>query len=184
MFKKILTYALLFSFSLSITGCNNINKKTTPALSSGSSIDDILNNYNFKISKSVDSKIFYIAFLKNNNVTLKDYKVANGGIININCKVNEEFIVSLHANSTIAYSWTTDNNFDNSVLKFEKQTKIKGSGNYKNNNNTIGTSYRRQNFYFKTLKSGDVKLPFKYCHLNSPSQNQDCFKFNILIHIK
>lgn len=184
MFKKILTYALLFSLSLNITGCNNINKKTEPALKNNSNIDDILNNYNFKISKSVDSKIIYIAFLKGNTVSLKDYEVTNGSVINITCKADEEFIVSLHANSTIAYSWTTDNNFDSSILSFEKQTKIKGSGNYKNANNTMGTSFRRQNFYFKALKNGNVKLPFKYCHLNSPSQSQNCFKFDISIHVQ
>lgn len=184
MFKKILTYVLLFSLSLSVTGCNNINKKPASVLKSDSNIDDILNNYNFKISKSVDNKIIYIAFLNGNNLSLKDYEVTNGSVININCKASEQFIVSLHANSTIAHSWTIDNNFDNSILRFEKQTKIKGLGNYKNNGNTIGTSFRRQNFYFRALKSGDIKLPFKYCHLNSPSQDENCFKFDVSIHIE
>lgn len=184
MFKKILTYALLFSLSLNITGCNNINNKTTSALKSDSNIDDKLNNYNFKISKAVDSKIIYIAFLNDNSLSLKDYEVTNNEAINITCKANEEFIVSLHANSTIAYSWTITDNFDTSILNFEKQTKIKGLGNYKNAKSTIGTSFRRQNFYFKALKSGNVKLPFKYCHLNSPSQSQNCFKFDVCIHVE
>lgn len=187
MLKKILIYTLLFSFSLSITGCNNINKKASSTLGNNSNVDDILNNYNFKISKSIDSKIIYIAFLNARNLSLKDYEVTNGKTINITCRSNEKFVVSLHANSTIAYSWNTNNDFNNSILKFEKETKIAGLGNYKNSKNTkntIGTSFRRQNFYFKPLKNGNTKLSFKYCHLNSLFQAQNCFNFNVFVHIE
>lgn len=88
------------------------------------------------------------------------------------------FIVSLHANRTIAYTWNVRNNIDNGIIQLENRTWIE-IPLPKSEKGKAGANYDRQNFYFEPLKSGSEKIVLRYEHQTEQSNESFEFTFNI-----
>lgn len=157
--------------------------------------NDKLLNYNFKISNfNKEDKILsrqryayttrlvekYIAVIivQSHKASIKQYLIKNNEVLNLSIPQNCQFVISLYANRTITYTWNIKNNIDNNIIKLESRswidipTPISERG-YK------GTSYDRQNLYFKSLKTGNEKIIMKYEHITK----KDSEPFNITLNI-
>lgn len=144
-------------------------------------MDKFLSNQNFDVSKDIDKKIIYLAFSKSNKSTIKKYLVNNNYILNITSQPNEELVISLPANNTIAYTWNIKNDINNSVLFLQKKSKMKSNNISDANKTLIGSSYTRENFYFKLIKKGDQNINLKYEHINSPRLENFTITINLSV---
>jgi len=172
---------------LLITGCtnkldyeSNSVKPSSYKIYSDSLDDKLLSTENFDVSIDSNKTIVYIQSLKSNKLTLYKYECTNNGVMNISIEENTNFVISLHANSIISYDWNIKNNIDNSVLKFEKKTKLKVP--FQNHKQLIGVNNDRQNFYFKTLKKGNQNIILKYEHIGYSEPEYFQIKVNLNIN--
>ena len=59
--------------------------------------------------------ILMMTFKSDENI-FDRYEVSNNGTININVEPGKKFVISSHANRTIAYEWNIKNNINNTLL--------------------------------------------------------------------
>ncbi|MDT8717758.1 protease inhibitor I42 family protein [Clostridium sp. 19966] len=135
-------------------------------------------NYDFRISNlkdmdkslsrqsyyyTVSSDKVYIALItyKENKASMKQYLVNENGSIDLTISKDNNFIISLHANSTIAYTWNIKSSLNNKVIKFDKKSSI-SIPTPKSDYGKDGVNHSRENFYFNTLNAGSEKIDLRY----------------------
>ncbi|SMC16950.1 Chagasin family peptidase inhibitor I42 [Clostridium acidisoli DSM 12555] len=182
MYKNKLTVFLSILFIIMLNGCSNSkinvpnpNSKNSTSKTQIDPIDNFLSNQKFDVSKDSNKKIIYIYFPNTSNNTIKKYEVTNNGVIDVNTKTNQEFVISLPENSIISATWNIQNNIDNSDVKLLKKSKLKVP--FKNNEKLIGINYDRRNFYFKTLKKSTQAIVLTYS--NKTLDNSEYFRITI-----
>jgi predicted secreted protein len=182
MYKNKLTVFLSVLFIIMLNGCSNSkinvpnpNSKNSTSKTQIDPIDNFLSNQKFDVSKDSNKKIIYIYFPNTSNNTIKRYEVTNNGVIDVNTKTNQEFVISLPENSIISATWNIQNNIDNSDVKLLKKSKLKFP--FKNNWKLIGINYDRRNFYFKTLKKSTEAIVLTYS--NKTLDNSEYFRITI-----
>lgn len=182
MVKNILLSFSMIILMMTFSGCsrNKIHSynKTYPA--NVDDTDKFLIDKKFDISTDSNKRIVYIASPESDENIFDRYEISNNGIINVNVELGKKFVISLHANRTIAYEWNIKNNIDNSILNFEKKTKFYVP--VKNKEKSIGMDYSRQNFHFKSLNKGNQNIVLMYEHIGS--SRPDYFKITINVNVK
>lgn len=189
MVKNRYILIIIMTILLFITGCSNQvikDPKNTNIL-----------NYNFKIlnlndiDKVLSKKKYaytiipnkmYIAVISihSHNASINQYFINNNDLIYLTIPKDNDFVISLEANSTITYTWNIANNVDNKVVQFERRSWIKIPPP-KSERKSMGVSYDRQNFYFKPLKVGNEKVIMKYKNYKLKNNNSFNITFNINI---
>ncbi|MBU5454470.1 protease inhibitor I42 family protein [Caproiciproducens sp. MSJ-32] len=142
-------------------------------------IDQTLSKQRYSYSTNVDKRYVAVITYQSKNATIKQYLVNKDGIVELTIPKDSPFIISLHANRTITYTWNVKNSIDNELIKLENRSWI-NVPIPKSEKDKDGANYDRQNFYFKSLKSGSEKLVMRYEH---QSEHRDEF-FEITFKIK
>ena len=181
-FKKLL-FSLLILFTTLATGCSK-----DVILEGDSSIQHVffdedtsnLLNYNFKISDLnnidetlinqkylystiPDNKYVAVVIFNSENASMNQYLVKKDESVDLTLPKDSSFILSLHANRTIAYRWNIKNSLNSGLIPFKDHTWLK-IPLPKSAEVTYGDNYDRQNFYFKPTKSGNEKIVMRYEH--------------------
>lgn len=188
-FRKPILY-LLIIFLIIITGCSknvfldnqtgkliNYNFKITDL----KNIDKTLSNQKYSYSTNTDKKYFAVITYQSKNASINQYLVDKDGQVDLTVPKGAPFIVSLHANRTIAYTWNIKNNIENGIIQLEDRSWI-DIPLPKSEKGKEGTNYDRQNFYFKPLKSGNEKVVLRYEH--QTEQNNESFEVTLNIEIQ
>lgn len=185
MYKNKLTVFLSVLFILMLNGCSkskinvpNPNSENSTSKTQIDPIDKFLSKQQFDVPIDSNKKIIYIYFPNTSDNNLKRYEVTNNGVIDVNTKINQEFVVSLHENNIISATWNIQNNIDNSNVKLLKKSKLKVP--FKNNEKLIGINYDRRNFYFKTLKKSIQAIVLTYSNKDSSVKEY----FQVVINTK
>lgn len=141
-------------------------------------IDKTLSNQKYSYSTNIDKKYVAVIIYQSKDASISQYLVKKDESVDLIVPKGSLFIVSLHANRTIAYTWNIRNNIDNGIIKLENRTWIEiplpNSEKGKS-----GANYDRHNFYFEPLKLGDEKLVLRYEHHTEQSDESFEFTFNI-----
>ncbi|PJI09520.1 MULTISPECIES: hypothetical protein [Clostridium] len=181
--KKVVVF-LNILLLLIFSGCGNkvhmqgASNKNTSSKSKIDPVDKFLSKQKFNVSNNSDKQaIVYVYFPDGSRGKLKSYTVNNSGSMNIKCRVNQRFIISLHESSVIFAEWSIQNNIDNSSLILLKKTKL--SVPFKNPKKLIGINYDRKNFYFMPLKKGPQDIILSYVSKNSSHKQY----FNITVNV-
>lgn len=144
-------------------------------------LDKLLSNQRFNYSTDINKKYISIILLENNTAYVEEHIVTDGGATDITIPQNTNFIISLDANSTIAYTWNIKNNFNTDTIDFIKKTNIfVPMPLFKPK--TDGDGYDRENLYLKSLNKGNDKLVLRYEH--KEGQNTQFFESTLNINIK
>lgn len=144
-------------------------------------LDKLLSNQRFNYSTDINKKYISIIILENNTAYVVEHIVTDGGITDITLPQNTNFIISLHANSTIAYTWNIKNKFNTATIDFIKKNKISvPKPLFKPK--TDGDNYDRENLYFRSLNKGNEKLVLRYEHREG--QTTQFFESTLNINIK
>jgi predicted secreted protein len=142
-------------------------------------IDKTLSNQRYSYSTNIKKYVAVVTY-QSKNASIKQYLINNDGTVNFTVPKDSHFIISLPANRIITYTWNIKNNIDNGVIKFESRSWI-DIPMPRSERGTVGMNYDRQNFYFKTIKSGNEKVVMRYEH--QTEQRSEFFEitFNIKI---
>ncbi|MDD3224538.1 MAG: protease inhibitor I42 family protein [Clostridium sp.] len=178
MIKNKLIAILGVFFILFATGCDSSFLHKNKISNNVDAIDKFLDNEKFHFSKDINKKIIYVVFSKSNENTINEYSITNNYVLNITGKPNEELVISLPANNTVAYTWNIKSNINNSILLLQKKSKMKPINIP---SNKIGLDYTRENFYFKLIKEGNQTIKLKYEHINSPRAENFTITINLSI---
>lgn len=145
-------------------------------------IDKLLSNLKFEYSTSIDKKyITVVTCQPQKNILIEQYLIDKDGTLGLSMPKNSEFIISLPANRTIAYTWNINNNINNGIIQFNKQSWANIPMPI-SENNRIGENYDRQNFFFNTVKVGSEKIVIRYEHQTEKNNNFFQINFNINIY--
>ena len=127
-------------------------------------LDFMIRDFKYKATDPETSNVggsilFYVLGIRMNKIDFKEYTILDGAEVEISTFNQEQFIISLHSNTTVACKWQTDysrNYFEIKDQYFfqpnEKQTKL---------NQVVGGSEWRVNFRFKALKKSLSTMSFK-----------------------
>jgi len=165
-------FSSLIIFLVLVTGCSKnvvIDEKKGNLLnydfeiSDTQNIDETLINQKYCYSTHIDKEYIAIVTYKSKNASMRQYLISKDGIIDLTIPKDSDFIISLHANRTIAYTWNIKNNLDNGVIQFKNRSWIDIPMPESEKGKT-GVNYGRQNFYFKSIESGNEKVVMRYEH--------------------
>lgn len=173
MKKKVIFSILILLITLIIIVYYNNNRSIT------STKKDLL-THNYEISTDSNFKNLYLVTSDNNHFNFKKYSVKENETLEITIPKNKEFIISLHANLTIAAKWNLGH--DSNILKFKKVDWIElNKTKYKDIIHApTGYSLARQFFYFNSKNKGNEVLTFVYKH---NTEDEEYFKFDIKIKV-
>ncbi|MFD3158775.1 protease inhibitor I42 family protein (plasmid) [Haloimpatiens sp. FM7330] len=143
-------------------------------------MDALLGKQRYVYAGNVNKNYIAIITYKDRNALIKQYAVDKNGTLNLTVPKEYNFIISLHANKTITYTWNIENDINNKIIKLEKQSWI-DIPIPRSKRGKKGISYDRQNFYFKPLKSGNEKIIMRYEHQTLSGRPYDEITFNIQI---
>lgn len=141
-------------------------------------MDKILSSQKYLYSTDTNKKYIALITYKSKNVSINQYLIRKDGAIDLSVPEDSQFVISLPANRTIAYTWNIKNNINNGIIQFDKRSWIEIPMPAKIE--TTGDNYDRQNFYFSPLKTGNEKLVIRYEH-QTQQQNE---YFEVTINIK
>lgn len=110
----------------------------------------------------------------------KKYNISEKGSININIPKNSEFILSLHANVTIAYRWDILGSTAPKIIEYLGDSYVEPHDYKIHFRQLKGESPRRQNLWFKSLDKGADKLDLRYRHNETP-QNE--YHYDITVNL-
>ena len=188
-FRKPILY-LLIIFLIIITLCSknvfldkqndklsNYNFKITDI----KSIDKTLSNQKYLYSTNADKKYVAVITYQSKVASINQYLVDKDGQIDLIIPKGSLFIISLHANRTIAYTWNIKNSIENGIIQLQDRSWIEIPLT-KSEKGKDGTNYDRQNFYFKSLKSGNEKVVLRYEH--KTEQNNESFEVTFNIEVE
>lgn len=143
-------------------------------------VDSILSDQKFIYSTNTEKKYAAVISYKLDVASLKQYPVENSGTVDLTIPKGSNFILSLPANKTIAYTWNIkDENAEESV-RFENRTWIEVDSP-KPPKDSTGVDYSRQNFHFRALKEGNTKIVMRYEHQTEERNEYFEITFNIKI---
>lgn len=189
MYKKKIYLFLIIVILLNTTGClrqiyndpqNMKSLNYSFIIYNSNNMDKILSKQKYGYPLKTNNQYIAIITYKNIIGSLKQYVVGNDKTLNLTIPKDSEFIISLHANRTIMYTWNIKNNINNGIIQFKKRswiaipTPISEWGKK-------GENYDRQNFYFKPLKSGNEKMIMRYEHQTQSGKRYEEITFNIQI---
>jgi predicted secreted protein len=146
-----------------------MDKESTPELSyeftksEYEEWDHVLPSQNYLNPEENDKKCVAVITYKNNKASMKQYLIENNGTIHLTVPEDSNYIISLHANSTVAYTWNIMNEYSDKVLHLDQRSWTK-TPMPEEDNGKVGVSYDRQNFYFRTIASCREKLVMRYEH--------------------
>lgn len=164
-----------------VSNCSNPPLKYNFGFGNIDKLDKLLSNQRFNYSTDINKKYISVILLEKNTAYVEEHIVTDGGTTDITIPQNTNFIISLHANNTIAYTWNIKNNLDADTINFGKKTKISiPTPLFKPR--TDGDNYDRENLYFKSLNKGNEKLVLRYEH--EEGQNTQFFESTLNINIK
>lgn len=164
-----------------VSNCSNPPLKYNFAFSNIGKLDKLLSNQKFNYSTDINRKYISVILLENNTAYVEEHIITDGGATDITIPQNTNFIISLHANSTIAYTWNIKNKFNTATIDFIKKTKI-SIPKHLFKPRTDGDDYDRENLYFKSLNKGNEKLVLRYEH--KEGQTAQFFESTLNINIK
>ncbi|MFL0247282.1 hypothetical protein [Candidatus Clostridium stratigraminis] len=144
-------------------------------------IDKTLSNQKYGYSTDPNRKYAAVIIYQGKKASMNQYLVNKSDIVNLNIPKDSFFIISLHANCTIASSWNIKNNIDNGIIQFQNRSWI-DIPMPKSEKGKPGLNYNRQNFYFKTLKLGSQKIIMRYEHEVEEIDEPFEINFNIKIN--
>jgi len=137
------------------------------------SMDDIMSKQRYLYTTDIDKTYVAIAVYESPNTSMKQYLVQKDKTVDLTISKDSTFVISLYANSTVAYTWNIKNDINNELIKFIKKSKIDiPLPNPKIHSD--GTNYGRENFSFKSLKVGSEKIVLRYEH--QTDQQNEFFK--------
>ena len=142
--------------------------------------DKILSRQRYAYTTKLGEKYAAVIIVQSHNASIKQYLIKNNEVLNLSIPQNCQFIISLYANRTITYTWNIKNNIDNNIIKLESRSWMDIPMPRRDWGST-GTSYDRQNFYFKPLKTGKQKIIMKYEHITQ--KNSEPFNITLNINI-
>lgn len=164
-----------------VSNCSNPLLKYNFGFGNIDKLDKLLSNQRFNYSTDINKKYISIIILENNTAYVEEHIVTDGGITDMTLPQNTNFIISLHANSTIAYTWNIKNKFNTATIDFIKKAKISvPMPLFKPR--ADGDNYDRENLYFKAMNKGDEKLVLRYEH--KEGQTTQFFESTLNINIK
>lgn len=143
-------------------------------------IDETLTHQKYSYSTTMDKKYIGIISYQSENASMNQYLVNNYDSVDLTISKDSNFIISLHANGIIAYTWNIKNSFDNNILLFDHRSCIQ-IPLPSSRKDMVGENYDRQNFYFTPLKIGNEKLVLRYEH--QTEERNDYFEFTLNIKI-
>ena len=190
MTKKNYIIILIIVTSLFMVGCSNhvlIDEQNSKLLnynfriSNPKKTDKILSNQRYAYTTKSGNNYAAVIIIQSKNASINQYLVKNNGSLNLTLPKDCEFVISLHENSVISYTWNINNNIDNGIIEFENRSKVEIPMPRSEKGKT-GINYDRQNFYFKSLKAGSEKIIMKY--ESKSMQNFEPFYITFNIDIK
>ncbi|WBW96169.1 protease inhibitor I42 family protein [Oceanirhabdus sp. W0125-5] len=189
--KKI--YApLLILFFIIISGCGHsqsqVRKNPDKLLEYNFSYDDIskinkkLSKQKYSYSTKTNKNIISIISLDNGKAYVKEYIINDNEVKDIEIS-KKDFIISLHANSTILYTWNIKNS---SHLKTDEifELKSKKTIGIPFSTDADGENYNRENFLFEVKKEGTQKIVLRYEHCENAEKLKDDYNeitFNLKV---
>lgn len=183
-------FILILTLLLFIIGCSNnvmLDEENSSLLnydfkiSNDEKIDNILSKQQYSYSTSTDKKFIAVIIYDSENAYIKQYLTNNNETLDLSIPKNSNFLISLPANQTIAYTWNIKNDLKNNVIKFENSSLIK-INTPKSEKGKDGVNYDRQNFYYKSIESGNQNLILRYEH--QTEERDDFFDINLNIIIE
>lgn len=141
--------------------------------------DLVLMKQKYISSTQADERYAAVFIYSGNEGELKQYLIENDGNINITVPAESKYVISLPANSTVAYSWNIKNEMNDRIIVFDQLTQTENPMP-KKDIGKVGVSYARQNFYFHSKESGIGKLVMGYEHVTE--QRDDTIE--VTFHIK
>jgi predicted secreted protein len=190
MKMKIFLEALALILLLMIKGCSTgtATEETesrlldyTFEIKDTKAIDDILSNQKFIYSTNTDRKYIAVITNKLDIASLKQYPVEKDGTVDLTIPKGSNFVLSLPANKTIAYTWNIKSEDNEGNIRFDSRAWIEVDSS-KPPKNSVGIDYSRQNFHFRALKEGNTKLVMRYEH--QTEESNEYFEVTINIKIK
>ena len=187
-FKKYI-FSLLIIFLVLATGCSKkvlITKQNSNLLNYNfkildlKNIDKTLSNQSYSYYIYTDKKYVAVVTYQSENASINQYLINKDGTLDLTVPKDTNFIISLPANRTVAYTWNIKDGIHNGVIQFVNRSWI-GIPMPKSEEGKDGANYDRQNFYFKPIKSGNQKMVMRYEH--QTEQRDEFFEvtFNISI---
>ncbi len=187
--KKIILLMISFILVISVIVTNTItvHKDSEPESVNGIMKEDneewdlVLQKQKYLKSDRSDESYVAVIVYHNNEAEMKQFLVENKGTINITVPKDSNYIISLPANSTVAYSWNRKNEINDRVVAFDQQSWTENPMP-KKDMGKVGVSYARQNFYFHTKEKGKEKLIMRYEHLTE--QREEFLEVTFHIKVK
>ncbi|MCY6485449.1 protease inhibitor I42 family protein [Clostridium aestuarii] len=179
VFTKQIIAKILILCILGVGYSNELNQGNNT--SNPTKMDELLSQGKYTYSTEIDKKYVAIMVYDAEKTTVKEYEFKNNGSVDITVPNNKDFIISLHANRTILYTWNIKNNICNGIVQFVKRSWI-DIPLPKVEEGMCGMDYSRQNFYFKCIKNGNQKIVMRYEH--QEEQRDEFFEVNFNIMVK
>lgn len=189
MTKKIYIFLLAIVTLLFMSGCSDhvlIDEQNSKLLnynfriSNPKKIDKILSKQRYAYTTKIDSTYAAVIIIQSKNASIKQYLVEDYESLNLSIPKNCELIISLAENGASGYKWNIIDNIGNGVIKYEYSFMIE-LPMPRSEKGKCDANYKRQNFYFKPLKSGDEKIVMRLEHKTLIWQPYRDITFNIKV---
>ncbi|MBP1755675.1 MAG: hypothetical protein H6Q59_2073 [Firmicutes bacterium] len=142
--------------------------------------DTILLKQKYNNSAQAEERYAAVFVYSGNMGEMKQYLIEDKRNIDITVPADSNYIISLPANSTVAYSWNIRNERKR-IISFDQLTQTENPMT-KNDQGKVGVSYARQNFYFHGEETGREKLVMRYEHLTE--QREDTIELTFRIKVE
>lgn len=150
-------------------------------ISNEEKMDKILSNQKYSYSTNIDKKFIAVIIYDSKNASIQQYLINNKQILDLVIPKESKFIISLPANRIITSTWNIKNELKNDVIEFLDRSWIE-IGTPKLQKGQEGMNYDRQNFYFKSIESGNQDLVMRYEH--QTEEREDFFEVTLNIIIE
>ena len=136
--------------------------------------------HHYYVNATNGTKNVYVIVKDGWLLKFKKYNINKNGSISIKIPKNSEFILSLHANVTIAYNWEILSNSEPSIIEYLGGSYVEPPEYNIHFRQLKGESPRRQNLWFKSLNKGSSNLSLRYRHIETP---QDEYNYDITVNL-
>lgn len=188
-YKKSI-FILILTLVLFIEGCSSnvmLDEENSNLLnyefkiSNEEKMDKILSNQKYSYSTNADKKFVAVIIYDSKNASIQQCLINNKQILDLVIPKESKFIISLPANRIITYTWNIKNQLKNNIIEFVDRSWIEIDAP-KLQKGQVGVNYDRQNFYFKSIESGNQDLVMRYKH--ETEEREDFFEITLNITIE
>jgi hypothetical protein len=151
------------------TGCRSKSVESFPANASklsseasgydSSKMEKIAEKHKYEISKDPDIKYLYLIIPDGEDIKIEKYELKNKESTELIVQKNKDFILSFPGNRNLNYTWTIDNQIDESFIKLNEKSWSRPSFLSFINMNSNKDRYKLN---FHVLRSGRQAVEISY----------------------